>query len=346
MWRIIILCICISASANDDFETFRKCCPEGQNLIKVTNPDNANVEDTYECLDSAFETTFNITNPKPTLFVAEGVTVEYGLPEGCDVEMIQYHGSDIQLSPNSNHCYDRLVVEVINGTVKQVIPKTIALVCNGSDFNNESDVKITNIRKCCPPGQTFDTEFHMCRSGDEGYDDKKWLIKKLKAFSGKVYEFDNGLHCKSVEYGVELKEEQFSIALVGSTLNILNRSGKGGGLSPQGNWCVDREHTSRRLVARVCTQDCTTYDALCIRKCCPIGQHYLPFSCGTLASRCVPNTDDNVLFDISSYIHRVKKRYGVGGKLLHFHYYIDVIQNDRLLYQIGFLKIFHADFYF
>lgn len=316
MWRIIFLCISISVSANNDFETFRKCCPEGQNLLKVMKPDIMNLEDTYECLDSAFETTFNITNPYPTLFVGENVAVEYGMPEDCDLKMIQYDGNDIQLSSSSNPCYDRLVAEVINGTVKQVIPKTIVLSCNGSDFNIESNVKITNIRKCCPPGQTYDIEFHTCRSGNDGYD-KNWLIKELQASNGKVYEFDNGLYCKSAEYAVELKEEQFSLLLVGSTLNISSRSGESSGLSPQGNWCVDREHTSRRLVARVCTQDCATYGAFCIRKCCPIGEHFLPFHCGTLASQCVPNTNDKVLFDLSSYINRTKKRYGVGGKLLH-----------------------------
>ncbi|XP_063838823.1 probable G-protein coupled receptor Mth-like 3 isoform X2 [Ostrinia nubilalis] len=311
MWRIVFLYICVCASANNDFPTFRKCCPEGQNLIKVMNPDVVNLEDSYECLDSAFETVYNITNPKPTLFVSEGVTVEYGMPMECDFEMIPYDGN-IQLSESSNYCYDRLVVEIINGTVKKVIPKTIALVCNGTELNNESSVKVINIRKCCPPGQTYDTEFHMCRRGGEGYDER-WLIEKLQAFSGVVYEFDDGLQCKSAEYAVELREEKFFVVLLERRLDISNRNREGGGgQSPQGNWCVDREYNSRGLVARVCTEDCSRFDALCVRKCCPVGQHYLPFHCGTLAGRCVPNKDDKVLYDLSDYVHRTKSKYGVG----------------------------------
>lgn len=312
MRHLFFLCTIISVSGSDYLDTFRKCCPKGQGLIKVI--DSYSSEE-YQCFDSAFEKMFKVKPPTSTVFATENVAVEYGIPNECDLELINFDDNVIHLSDKENHCYDRLVIEVINGTVKQIIPKTVALVCTGTDIAGGTDMKIQSLRKCCESGQMYDTEHHQCRNVKEYYDDQ-WFIKQLKVYGGKVFELEIGLYCKSVEYDVQLKEKMFSLSLEGSTLSILSRSSESGGvLSPLGNWCVDRELTTGKLMARTCTQDCSSLGAYCIKKCCPVGQHYKPFHCGSARSACVPTSGDDALFSISEYLDPVKETYGVGGEI-------------------------------
>lgn len=311
MWSLIILCAIVGVGASFP-ETFRKCCAKGQNLIKVIDSDGL---DSFKCFNSVIESTISDYSLSSTVFVTEGVAVEYGMPKECDLEMIKFDDNVIKLSGIENHCYERLVLEETNGTAKQIIPKTIALVCTGTGITEGTDVKIQNLRKCCQSGQMYDTENNKCRDVDDQFD-SQWFIKQLRAYGGKIFEMENGLNCKSVEYDVQLKDELFSMTLEGNTLNVVSRDGEGGILAPVGNWCVDREYSSRRLLARVCTRDCSSLGAYCVRKCCPIGYHYQPVQCGFTRSACVPSIDDEMSFDLSEYLNPLKERYGVGGKIL------------------------------
>ncbi|CAG9784495.1 unnamed protein product [Diatraea saccharalis] len=312
MWSLVTLCVFyVSLSAaSDDYKVFRKCCPMKQSLIKLSGYGIVST-DSYKCMNSVYEISDNnVTNPNSHLIVDPGVLVEYGVPNDCDLQMVQLN-EIIQLSTNRDVCYDRFVAEINNGTVEKVIPKTVALVCNGTEVSPETKLEIQNVRKCCPRGQVYDTEYHLCR-GDSEFGNEEWIIKQLEIKHTDIVEFENGLHCKLEEYAVELKEGFFRLELNGDTLTVRKRSGDKEILVPKGNWCVDQEYTSHQLVARACTLDCSAFDAFCMRKCCPVGEHFQPFRCGRPASMCVPNTDDSILFNISSYMEPLKTEYGIG----------------------------------
>lgn len=312
MWLLIFIGAYVCANANGKIPVFRKCCSRDYSLISVSGAED---EKHFDCLDrESVEVTYNISNGP--LIIGYGVKVEAGMPKSCDgLIVVNLTSAELngQLSDTTYQCYDRLVLELVNATKKPNFPKILTLSCiqNETEKLPESHLSIEQIRKCCPKGQIYDSEYHLCRHSDLE-SSEEWIVETLNVTNDFIYAVDNGLHCKADEYGVELSEDLYSLEIEGSSLRVLKRSGEGGGLSPNGQWCVDREHGRPGLVARVCTRNCGAYGAYCVRKCCPIGQHYRTRRCSSLVSKCVPN-DDEVPFDIDVYINPLKE-HGIGGK--------------------------------
>ncbi|CAH0404745.1 unnamed protein product [Chilo suppressalis] len=257
---------------------------------------------------------YKVSNPNSHLIVNPSVFIDDGVPNGCELQVVQLRETNLNLSTSRDVCYDRLVAEINNGTVQKIIPKTVILMCNNTELMPETNLNIQNIRKCCPRGQVYDTEYHFCRDDDK-VSNEEWILNNLKMKSADITEFENGLSCKLEEYAVELKEQFFSFTLNGGSLTVHKKSQESEKLIRKGNWCVDQEFTTKQLVARVCTLDCGAFDAFCMRKCCPVGEYYKPFVCGRPASVCVPNTDDSILFNISSYMEPLRKEFGIGDTM-------------------------------
>lgn len=324
MWLLTFLCAFLaigaiadrSASAGDDLTVFSKCCPKHSSLVKFVEPESASQE-RYECVNS--ESAWNNYNISQfsALVVADGVVVRDKMPdENCDdLRMIQLMDAELDTSSMDDLCYDRLVSEIINGTEVKNIPITVALRC----FHNETDktrsrLRIERIRRCCKPGQAYDTEYHVCVDLAVDNDDD-WLIKQLKINDSYIYEVKSGLACKNIESAVELTERMFKFEVEGTNLNVIGK--KGVNRVPLGEWCIESDYRSPGLIARVCTQDCTAYDAYCLRKCCPVGEHYKPLRCGSLRSRCVPNEKKTDLLNASYYTTPLKNEYeGLTGKII------------------------------
>ncbi|XP_045459307.1 probable G-protein coupled receptor Mth-like 3 [Melitaea cinxia] len=315
MWVLFLASIIVIAEAEDikisDKQKliFRKCCPENQSLIKVTEV-NETLSELYECHDGVIlEEIYGIVSEP--LYVRSSVLVKNGLPKDCDeLQMVTVSIAETETLPKENICYDMLVAEVVNGTLKQNVPKTVALSCNQSDnvIVSEPKLKIHAFRKCCPRGQSFDTKYHECRLNNK-QNNKNWLPHQLDLSSGHIYETDYGLPCKFDEYAVELYESAFILSVEGSTLFALSRSGEKDSRLMRGEWCMDQEHGTRRVIAQVCTRNCDTFSAYCVRKCCPAGQHFKLRRCGSYASVCVPNEDDDARFNISTYLDPLQREY-------------------------------------
>ncbi|XP_022821174.1 G-protein coupled receptor Mth-like isoform X2 [Spodoptera litura] len=311
MHLLIVMSVIVYASADivQGDKVFRKCCPNNQSLMKVFDDESFNFSSTYKCLDrESARNDYNITIIP--LFVGKNVSVEYGIPEICDDFPIQEISViDLNSAVVFNGCYDRLVAELHNDTVKTIIPLIVGLkscVENEDNKTSANALTIHNYRKCCPRGQSYDSNFHICRD-TEVNNSEEWLLKRLKMKDNFIYEVDTGLHCETDEYSIELRQRFFSLQVDGSTLKIFSKKGDGSGDAVPGQWCVDREFSSSELVARVCSSDCSKYGAFCVRKCCPIGYHYKPRRCGSFASKCVPNVDD-VLFNISDYMEPLQHK--------------------------------------
>lgn len=315
MWLLIFVgtFVCASVSGNAGIgAVFRKCCPKSQSLVKVSD---FNVKsEIYECLTrEEVEIQYNVSNSP--LIISDTVSVDYGMPKLCDeLEIFQLSPEELNTysSTENENCYERLVAEVVNGSTHHYIPRVVALTCFRNETENSTQTNLTleQMRKCCPKGQTYDTIYHICRVADEN-STEEWVIGHFNLSSDFIYEVAYGLHCKYVEFGVELSEELFYLSLQGSSLTALKKNGEGGGVASQGQWCIDREYGKPGLVARVCTQDCSSYGAFCLRKCCPVGQHYKTRRCGSPISKCVPN-DEEIPFDTSVYIDHLKGRVDTG----------------------------------
>lgn len=303
MWMLIFVSVVINTVTGDVFPSdvvFNKCCLKNQSLLRVTDSEDA--ESFYKCVDRDIAFTNYSTSITP-LILGNNVEVKYGIPEDCNelqYEMLSLStiGDEVKGTLNEN-CYDRLELEVVNTTLKPYIPKVVALRCIKNDTERTSEINFINrLRKCCPRGQSYDTNFHVCR---KVYTEntEEYLLTQLDL--NNIYEVDHGLSCKADEYDVELKEKVFSMTIEGSTLNVKKRTESDNEQILSGQWCIDRDYNTEDLVARVCTRDCSKYGAYCLRKCCPVGQHFRPRRCGSFASVCVP-TEDDVLFDLTDYL--------------------------------------------
>lgn len=304
LWCAFCAIANVGASVGEEY--FKKCCLKNQSLVKETIFDLVSSE-RYECVDSeSAKNNYNLSSVRH-LIIAEDVSIDYGIPQNCDLKQTVQLAEDEIKSTILSDCYDRLLFENINGTLK-IIPKTVALSCifNETDNNLATQFKIDHFRKCCPEGQGYDTEHHRCRNivGDNS---EEWLFDRLNIKSNYIYELEDGLACKNDQFSIELTEDLFSLEVDGSTLNVLGNNG--GGRLRHGEWCVDRDFSGPRVVARVCTANCSQFGSYCFRKCCPIGQHYKPFRCGSLKSVCVPSTDEGILLDLSSYLEPLKNDY-------------------------------------
>lgn len=305
MWPLIVVCavVCyVSADVIPGGVKFNKCCPKNQSLIYMLDAEDS--VSAYQCIDhNNAINRFNISISP--LIVGEHVSLQYGIPTDCDELQMAQMTLNNGLKDLKENCYDRLELEVVNGTLKPYIPKIVALSCVKNETQNSSALSLVHqMRKCCPKGESYDSTYHICRktSTDNTED---WLLNRLK-LKDYIYEVDNGLVCKSGEYGVELREDFFSFDVDGSKLNVLrSEEGVDDQVLP-GEWCLDRSYTSQSLVARVCTRDCAKYGAFCLRKCCPIGYHYRPRRCGSFASRCAAN-EDELLFNIADYLEPLQR---------------------------------------
>ncbi|XP_026487725.1 probable G-protein coupled receptor Mth-like 3 isoform X1 [Vanessa tameamea] len=321
MWSLILVFIIVFAVAgtigalkiSDDQEKliFRKCCPRSQSLIKVSQA-NGTLSERYECVDrESLKKSYGIFSEP--LYVSSRVVIKNGLPVDCDeLQAVQINISETEILPWENDCYDRLVAEIVNGTLKQNVPKTVAVICNRSEVEilTDTKLKIYEFRKCCPRGQRFDTVYHECRDvANFPNSDEDWLVQQLNVSSGQIFEIENGLRCKLDEYAVELRDSAYLLSVEGSTLFALSRSGEKDGRFMPGEWCMDQEYGIDSIIAQVCTRNCDTFSAYCIRKCCPLGQHFKLRRCGSYVSTCVPNEDQEVLFNISTYTQPLQEDY-------------------------------------
>lgn len=309
--------VTISAEIISGVTVFHKCCSDGLSLVKVS--DTEDLEDgSYQCIDRVGAlNSYNITISP--LVVGKNVPVQYGIPSECEeVQMVHLISSE---SDNrftiKNTCYDRLELEVVNGTLKPHIPQVVGLSCvkNETENSTKQELAVNHFRKCCPALQSYDTEFHVCRSDPDSTEE--FIFERFKLNDNSIYEVDNGLNCKIDQYSIELTQEFYSLVVDGSNLKVLRRDGDDGGDIASGEWCVDQQYGSSRLVARVCSLECAKYGAYCVRKCCPIGHHYQPRRCGSFISKCVPNKpNDDVLFNITDYLEPLlHKTPNITGKL-------------------------------
>ncbi|CAH0726639.1 unnamed protein product, partial [Brenthis ino] len=293
---------------NDQKLVFRKCCARYQNLVKVSET-NKTTSEHYICMDSdKLEKNYNVFSN--TLYVSSGIVVKEGFPTECsDLQMVQINKTEAEIFSNQDDCYDRLVAEIVDGTLIQSIPNIVAIACNRSDVEivYDNKLRIHKIHKCCPKGQSYDTEYHQCiRKTTVGPDDNDWLAQ-LKINFGDIFKIEYDFLCNANESAVELHERAYHLSIEGDTLFALSRNGEKYGRSMSGKWCIDQEYNHQGLVAQVCTQNCDTFSAFCVRKCCPLGQHYKLRKCGTYISTCVPNDDEDVRFNISTYLDPLKK---------------------------------------
>lgn len=304
------VCVNVSADIGQVSNVFRKCCPKNHSLIKKLN----DTEERFECLDrNSLEGNYN-TSTSP-LVIGEYVPVEYGIPDQCDKLLISTKVNEVEFSETTNQkCYDKMVLEIRNETLKPTIPKIVAITCiiNETENSTQQKIVIEHLRKCCSIGQTYDTTYHMCRSSDPS-NSEEMLVKLLNLNNNNIYAIENGLDCKANEYGVELSEELYSLVVEGSSLKVTTKSTGVTSMISQGEWCIDRKHAADNFVARVCTSDCSSFGAYCVSKCCPVGKHYRTLHCGSPISKCVPN-EDEVPFDITMYLEPLKNDYNIPGK--------------------------------
>ncbi|XP_021189219.2 probable G-protein coupled receptor Mth-like 3 [Helicoverpa armigera] len=309
MRLLIVVSAIVYASAGSvqEDKVFNKCCPNSQSLMKVS--DGEDFATSFQCIDrESAQKSYNISISP--LLIGDNVPVQYGMPSECDaVQMVQMISSELDdRFQDSENCHDRLDLEVLNGTLKQNIPEIVELGCikNESAKTSQQKLTIQHYRKCCPRGKSYDTNFHLCRYTDVN-NTEDWLLQHLNMSDHDIYDIDHGLNCKMDQFGVELREEYFSLEVEGSNLKVTSRNGKGGGVALPGEWCLDGEYSRKELVARVCTHDNSKYGALSVRKCCPIGYHYRPRRCGSFVSKCTPNSDD-VLFNITDYLEPLQRK--------------------------------------
>lgn len=318
MRQLCVLCFFISALLNvrtivaEDHGRYRKCCAQNESLLKNM--------DSFECVnrDSA-SLMYNITNFSQ--ITSDNVPREYGIPENCTLQIVPV--TEVEITPMSNDmCYDRMIQEIIDGSLMQNIPKTVALRCVHNDTETlESKINVELFRKCCPPGEAYDAKYHVCKSMEEE-NTTEWLLTQFNLNSSSYdYGVETGLNCKNEEFSVDLSSETFALELEGSVLKVDGKS-----KVARGDWCVDRDHYGYNVIARVCTQNCSEYGAFCFRKCCPIGYHYKPKSCSGSRSVCVPSVD--VIFNMSIYFEPLTRKASArGGNLLGKLYVCRLINN-------------------
>lgn len=318
MWLLFIvsayLYASVSGDVGDSTPVFKKCCLKSQGLVRVVDAED-NVR--YECLDrESVESDYNVF--KAPLIVGDAVPVQYGVPNQSCVLSLAYQTSeelDVRLTTTSDNCYDRLFLETINGSVNSHISKIISLSCVYNETGLVTDTKLTvnHIRKCCAKGQSYDTVDHLCKKSEESATGES-LLKTLNMNSDSIYEIETGLNCKYEQYAIELSEQFYDLKVVGSDLKVAKKDGSGGGEALQGEWCVEQQYGRSGLVARACSVDCARFGAYCVRKCCPVGEHYRTRRCGSPVSSCVVDNND-IPFDISVYIDPLSV-YGIGGKYI------------------------------
>lgn len=298
------------SSSNDVIDknpiVFNKCCPINKSLIKVS--ENETYNGSYECMDSATLVSLYHIDSDP-LFVSDNVVLNGSLPDYCDELHVEpLNAADETSLTMNNQCFDRLVAEIVNGTTKNNIPKTVSISCVNSTEPEDvpySSIKVYHIRKCCPKGQRYDRNLKQCRNSLYDTNSDDWLIHNFNLNGDYIYEVEYGLPCKFDEYSIELDERGYTFSIRGASLIAISKIGEQGGRLLPGQWCVERD-LNNDVMAQVCTKNCQNFGAYCVRKCCPPGEHFKPRNCGTFASSCIKNEDQEVVFNISSYTNELR----------------------------------------
>lgn len=317
MLSLFFLCIFVSEISgtinNSDITTFdslnfRKCCERNEVLVKGSDHDLSLLEH-YECVDREYVMDLYNISAIP-LLLNESINVLSGLPKLCDdLQVKQINNAETELSISDDECYDKLEAIVVNGTLKENIPKTVALTCNTSEETSlRSELNINELKMCCPKGQAYDTEYHVCRKSNI-QSDAEWFVKALNMSGNYIYDIGIGLNCKSNEYAVELSESLFSFAINGSNLTLTNKGDGQERTLLQREWCIDQHFNGKGLLVQACTPNCSGFEAYCVRKCCPQGQHFKVRRCGSYVSVCVPDEDNSTLFDLSSYTNPLREEH-------------------------------------
>ncbi|XP_041978751.1 probable G-protein coupled receptor Mth-like 3, partial [Aricia agestis] len=284
---------------------FNKCCSEDRSLIRVTDDVNSSVR--YECVDRKNLTeAYGIT--EDPVHVGAGVEIYEGMPVECEEpKTTALNKADDALFAGDELCYDTLVAEIFNGSMKQNIPKFVALSCSDTAATNktypEPALRLHRVRKCCPRGERYDRTYHQCRESHREVP----LDWGFKLSNDSLYEVQYGLDCKNGEYAVELHDSLYTLDIDGSNLVAVKKESDRKSIALPGEWCIDRDYNSNGLVARVCTNDCEKFGAYCVAKCCPPGHHFRVSNCNAFISRCVPNEEDSgVFYNLSKYLDPLK----------------------------------------
>ncbi|CAK1549824.1 unnamed protein product [Leptosia nina] len=310
MWVLLFFSALVTVTIGKDnysdvkkSKVFRKCCDINQILVKITEDDLTFIE-RYECFDlEQIRESYNIS-VLPLLL--NDVRVQSGLPNYCDLQMSEV-GPETKVFYSEDECYDRLGVEVFNGTLKESTPMTVALSCNRSDELNAplSNLEINKIIKCCPEGQVYDSQYHVCIKNAITAAD---LMQNININGRYIYEVEFGSRCKFDEYAVEISEDLFSFSINGSNLRTKSTVDGQERTLLRGEWCIDQQFGRSGLLAQVCTRECSDFTAFCVKKCCPQGQHFKVRRCGSYISVCVPDEDHSTYFDISPYTNPIREK--------------------------------------
>ncbi|CAG9791458.1 unnamed protein product [Diatraea saccharalis] len=294
------------------FKVFRKCCTKNQSLIKVSRLDK-NSRDKYECIDyDRHLSEYKEASLNSDLVVNQNVIIDNGIPQKCNLSAIELYGQ-LNASTDRDICYDRIITEINNGMIIQAAKQSIIMLkCDGSNLTSRNKLKLQGIVKCCPRDQVYDSEYHLCRKRHEFKEE--WLISQLTLNICDIFFIENKMDdCDLGEYSVEIKEGVYRLALINKVLEITKENGDEYYIK-SGSWCVDQDYMSRRLLAKVCILDCSEFDAYCMRKCCPIGEHISRY--GTRNFSCAQNSDDRFLFNLSSYIEPLRRKKGDIGDVM------------------------------
>lgn len=302
MWKLSVLCFVISALINErrtvaeDQTGFRKCCAGNKNLVQIT-------DFSFECVDSEsdYQTYNNSIYNFSKLVISDNIPLNYGFPENCTLQMVPINDVELSSMSDDTKCSDKIILQS-NGSDTQNISKIVTLTCvqNSTEILQPevTKVNVDILRKCCPPEEVYDSVYHVCRPTNEESSTERLLQQLNLNISRYVYNVETGLNCKSLEYSVELSGKNFALQLDGSVLKVLKHHEI---KVPHGDWCVDHDYNGHNVIARVCTEDCSQYGAYCFRKCCPIGEHYKPYTCSNARSRCVKSVEKDVFLNMSIY---------------------------------------------
>lgn len=300
MWIYLIFLKLFAVIAADG-KVLRKCCPIKETLKKTTDSD-FNIE--YECI--------NETINQSSLIISKGFELIYGFPDFCNKSNLNETGN-IKLGADNDQCIEVITTEVFNGTLNIISPRPVGLSCKPFPVISSNEVK--HVNKCCPKNQSYDVYNHLCRQNAKTDDEEK-LIQNVTIGDNYVYIFENNFtQMKPDQFALELTTDFFTLALIGNTLRVSKINYDSDITEFHNDWCIDHEYSNGKTLARVFTNDCAKFGALCIKKCCKVGEHYRPRRANTTISDCVSNNNDKQLLDMSYYLQTLKKKDSFEGKI-------------------------------
>lgn len=291
MRSFVLIPLTIAIAVADEKYTIQKCCNENENMKVVINID---MSVNYVCVDNVRENNYLIFGKK--------YNVVYGFPKNCDILELNYTESRL-LPVDADQCIDRATTEKFNGTESD-ISRILILTCGSTISNPLAEIGYVN--KCCAKDHSYDVTYQVCRLNIEKQSNNDFL-KYVTKTEDYVYEMNYNQNVEMDKFAVALSDKYFKVSLEGNNLNIVRKSDGVETSVDRGSWCIDREYSSGTLVARVYTDVCQDFGALCLRKCCRPDEHYVPRRANTTVSNCAMNTDKEQLLNLSYYLHPLKK---------------------------------------